>query len=106
MLTQLVDNYPLSAILANLGNTADQVAETIKVHGTQGVRNTVRFLNPLIRYLQTQTHHHTFSMDLILGDRLRIRLDDGTWEEALLPEPVLQFLEAFNRGVYAELVLP
>ena len=105
MLITKVTDSPLFTLLANLGSTADEVAATIKAHGIQGIRNTVRFLNPLIRYLQTQMQLNPLTMDLILGDRLRMRHDNGTQEETPIPQAVLQFLDAFNQGVYPELVI-
>jgi len=40
-----------SNVLANLGASADDVAAKLRARGIQGVRNTGRFLNPIVRYL-------------------------------------------------------
>ena len=39
----------LARILKELGNTADEVAAALQAKGIKGVRNTARFLNPLVR---------------------------------------------------------
>jgi hypothetical protein len=72
--------------LDQLGNTADEVAMTLKAKGIQGVPHTVRFLNPIVRYLQAEIVE-TRAMDVILGDRLRIGLPNDRQEEPPLPKP-------------------
>jgi hypothetical protein len=42
----------LRSTLDRMGGTADEVAATLRVKGVQGVRNTVRLLNPVVRYVQ------------------------------------------------------
>ena len=37
-------------MLVDLGNTPDEVADTLRASGITGVRNTVRFLNPIVRF--------------------------------------------------------
>jgi hypothetical protein len=96
----------LCALLEQLGTTADEVAATFKAQGILGVRNTARFLNPLNRYLQTQIRQSGLSLDVMQVQRVRLVFRDGQTEEAILPEPVLQFLQAFNAGAYPELQLP
>jgi hypothetical protein len=96
----------LAALLAQLGSTADEVAATFKAHGILGVRNTARFLNPLNRYLLKQISQAGLNLDVMQMDRVRLVFENGQTEEAILPEPVLQFLEAFNQGAYPELQLP
>lgn len=88
-----------------LGATADEVAVSLTTLGIKGVRNSVRFLNPIVRYAQTQ-FSKTHELDVMKGNKLRIVLPDGTEQEEPLPKAVLNFLAAFNRGAYPELELP
>ena len=77
----------------------------MKANGVQGVRNTVRFLHPLVRYLQSQLRVDA-SLDLMQRDRLRLTFGNGREEEAILPEAARQFMDGFDRGAYPELELP
>ncbi len=88
-----------------LGSTRDEVAQTLRARRIQGVRNTVRFLNPLVRYAAT-LFPDAKSIDLILGDRLRIEFANHTSQLIPVPAPVLEFLEVFHRGGYPDLELP
>jgi hypothetical protein len=88
-------------LLQQLGITADEVAAALKNQGIQGVRNTVRMLNPIVRFARTQVPD-SLDMDLIKGDVLRI-IFHGKTEEVPLPSAVRDFLDAFNRGAYPEL---
>ena len=92
-------------MLDELGGSADEVAATLRGLGIQGVRNTVRFLNPIVRYANTKVTS-AYGIDLILVDRLRIVFADGRVEVVGVPEAVLRFLESFHRGLYPELEMP
>lgn len=96
----------LTDLLTQLGTTADEVATNLKAHGIQGSRNTARFLNPLVRYLETQIRPDCLSLDVMQRDRVRLVFGDGRQEEAIIPEPCLAFLQAFNQGGYPEMQLP
>jgi hypothetical protein len=85
-----------------LGTTPDQVAESLRTRGIRGVRNTARFLNPIVRFAHTCAIN-AYSIDLIQADRLRIVFADGRTDELPVPEPVLQFLDNFHRGLYPDL---
>lgn len=93
-------------LLEQLGTTPDEVAATLKRHGVQGVRNTVRTLNPIVRFVQNQIQVDPISADVMQGDKIRLIYGYGQKEEALLPAAVRQFMDAFNRGDYPELFLP
>ena len=54
----------LHRILCELGDSADQVAETLKAQGILGVRNTVRMLNPIVRFVQGSLLISNIGMDL------------------------------------------
>jgi hypothetical protein len=88
-----------------LGTTPGMVADALRARGIQGVRNTVRFLNPIVRYAHSLLTD-VYGIDLIQGDRLRIEFANGTTNEVAVPEPVLQFLEQFHRGQYPDLEMP
>ena len=92
-------------MLDELGNTPDEVATALRRLGIKGVRNTVRILNPIVRYA---TAHLTgaYGIDLIRGDRLRIIFADGREDEIAVPEAVLRFLDNFHRGQYPDLEMP
>ena len=89
-------------MLDALGRTPDEVADALRAHGITGVRNTVRILNPIVRYVTTHTPD-VRAIDLILGDRLRTVFASGEVTEVAVPEAVLQFLDLFHRGAYPDL---
>jgi hypothetical protein len=93
---------PAAAMFQQLGDTPEQVASALKNKGIQGVRNTVRMLNPIVRYAQTQVAE-SLDMDVIKGDMLRMTFHDGRMEEIPIPPAVIEFLDAFNRGAYPDL---
>jgi hypothetical protein len=92
-------------MLEELGKTPDEVADSLRARGIKGVRNTVRILNPIVRYALTRTPDAR-EIDLILGDRLRTVFAQGKTTEVAVPKPVLQFLEAFHRGQFSDLEMP
>ena len=92
-------------MLDELGTTPDEVADALRAHGIKGVRNTVRILNPIVRYATAQTRE-VRSIDLIQVDRLRIVFASGEVTEVPVPEAVLRFLAMFHRGAYPDLELP
>jgi hypothetical protein len=93
-----------ATVLAQLGDTADAVAHALKAKDIQGVRHTVRFLNLLVRYLQSEITG-TYDMNLIKGDQLSITLRDGRHFDVLLPSAAKDFLAAFNNGARADMEL-
>lgn len=92
-------------MLDALGRTPDEVADALRTCGIRGVRNTVRILNPIVRYVTAQ-NPNARSVDLILVDRLRIVFASGEALEVPVPEAVLRFLEMFHRGEYPDLEMP
>ncbi len=92
-------------MLDELGSTPDEVAAALRRLGIKGVRNTVRFLNPIVRYATTRVTG-AYGIDLIRGDRLRILFADGREDEIAVPEAVLAFLDNFHRGQYPDLEMP
>ena len=90
-------------MLQSLGKTADEVASTLRSKGIQGVPNTIRHLNPIVRYAQGQTECPCAMH--IVDNTLSIRFADGREKEETIPQAVKEFLEAFNRGQYRDLLL-
>src|ERR1700694_450936 len=94
-LTMGSSSHPVARMLHDLGNTADDVAAVLKAQKIQGVRNTVRMLNPIVRYIGSLVSE-TRDIDLIEAGTLRITLRNGSIERVTLPEAVREFLDAFN----------
>jgi len=92
-------------MLEELGRTPDEVADALRARGIKGVRNTVRILNPVVRYALARIPDAR-AVDLILGDRLRTVFATGHVKELMVPDSVLQFLEAFHRGQYPDMEMP
>src|SRR5947209_6021158 len=96
----------LGSILQRLGNAADEIAVSLRAAGIKGSRNTARFLNPLVRYCQTYLHVDHYALDVMQRGVMRISLPDEAPVNVPLPMPVVEFLDAFNRGLYPDLELP
>src|SRR4051794_31950272 len=97
--------HGVGPMFEDLGHTPDDVAETLRARGIKGVRNTVRFLNPIVRYAHTRVSG-VYGIDLIQGDKLRIEFANSEVLEVAVPGPVLSFLEGFHQGRYPELEMP
>jgi hypothetical protein len=95
----------VAKVLQGLGQTADEVAVALKVAGIQGTRNTVRRLNPIVRYVETQVAD-AWNLNIITGDTLSMNFRDGGKGKVALSVAIKQFLDAFNHGAYSELELP
>jgi hypothetical protein len=95
----------LTAILALLGQTPNEVAANFQAHGIQDIRNTVRFYKLIVCYLQAAIGLQALTVDVIQGDRARIVWDEGSQDEVMLSAPVLLFLQAFHQGAGPELCL-
>jgi hypothetical protein len=100
----------LEQALLQLGNTAEIVAATLKGMNISGVRNTVRYLNPVVRFVQQRLRIDDYRLDLLHGDgipyTLRMTVPNGGKDEVVLPDAVKQFLDGFNLGAYPDLELP
>src|SRR5437764_7813235 len=96
----------VAKLLAELGHTPDDVAASLRVASVQGIRNAARYLNPIVRWVIGRTQTKPFNVDVMQGDRLRIRLPDGGEVEVALPGAVLRFLAAFDQGQYPDLEMP
>jgi hypothetical protein len=101
-----MDQSQMAKLLEGLGTTADEVAANLKAHGVQGVRNAARTLNIIVRHVQGRIRVDAWSLDMMKPGKLRLTYGDGRTEEAVIPDPVRLFLDAFNRGQHPELELP
>ena len=95
----------VARLLQDLGKTPAEVASALKVKGIQGVRNTVRALNPIVRFVEPQAAD-IWNLNIVQGNTLSMSFRDGRKRTVTLPEAVKQFLGAFNHGAYPELELP
>lgn len=93
-------------LLEQLGDTPEAVARSLHVLGIQGVRNTVRFLNPIIRYLQSHISDEGVELDLIHGTAVTAKTRDRLTKAIPVPEPVKKFLDAFHSGEYPSCEMP
>src|SRR5258708_4067179 len=104
-----MDESPiLNQVLLQLGADADAVAATLRAKGIKGVRNTVRNLNPIVRFAQSQLRLDDYLLDVTHGDKmptyiLHMAMPDGTEERAAFPDAVRGFLDDFNKGAYPDL---
>lgn len=89
-------------ILEGLGKTADEVAAALRNLHVHGVRNTLRFLNPVVRTVQVELNDRASRMD-VTGGVLHVVHNDGTSEAVPLSPAVLAFLAAFDGGAYPDL---
>src|SRR5438093_7918356 len=95
----------VAKLLQDLGQTPTEVASALKDKGFQGVRHTVRTLNPIVRYVESQIAD-AWNINIVQGNTLSMNFRDGRKATVALPRAVQQFLESFNRGTYPELELP
>jgi hypothetical protein len=95
----------MTIMLDDLGKTPDAIAASLRQRGIKGIRNTVRFLNPIVRYAYSVAPG-AYGIDLIQGDHLRIEFAGGERIEVPVPQAVLDFLDLFHRGKYPDLEMP
>jgi hypothetical protein len=101
----MASSHPVARMLQDLGNTADDVAAVLRARKIQGVRNTVRMLNPIVRYIGGLVSE-TRDIDLIEAGTLRLTFRNGVIERVALPGAVRAFLDAFNASAYPDIELP
>ena len=92
-------------LLGRMGTIPDDVAATLRTANVQGIRHTVRFLNPIIRYAQVGLRLDSLDPDMMTGVSVRLR-HGGNSHEVPCPAVVQDFLHAFNTGTYPDLELP
>jgi hypothetical protein len=91
----------ITELLARMGDTAEQVAQTLRSAGVRGLRGNTSFLNPIVRYLNWSIEIGG-RLEVVEGTALRLQLS-GEVREAPLPPAVQAFLTAFHRGDFPHL---
>lgn len=94
----------LHKVLEQMGRSGAAVASTLRASHVLGVRNAVRVLNPIVRYVQNTMRLDNLDADVMTGKTFRVHGNKG--QEVVLPQVILDFLDDFNRGAYPELELP
>ena len=88
--------------LAALGDTPDQVADTMRTSGVRGLRDSPSIRNPIVRYLN-RTLNIGGRLEVTAGGTALHLLLGGKVSELALPIPVQVFLDGFHRGLYPDL---
>lgn len=97
----------ISLTLERMGGSPEEVAAAVRASGVQGVRNAVRVLNPVVRYVQNILRQDNLDLDVMTGSTMRINSGNVVGQRGVaLPKAVSRFLDAFNRGGYPDLELP
>ena len=94
----------LRRVLEQMGKSGTGVASTLRATNVLGVRNAVRVLNPIVRYVQITTRFDNLDADVMTGKTFRVHENSG--QEVVLLQAIQDFLDDFNRGAYPELELP
>jgi hypothetical protein len=94
-----------ATLLDNLGHDADAVANTLRSQDIRGIRNAVRQLNPVCRYIQ-KCAVGIAQVTIRSRELLILTFTDERRQEVQLPKAVKEFLTAFDQGAYPDLVLP
>src|SRR5262249_16739168 len=99
--------YPNGAgrLLDDLGPDADAVADALRSQEVRGIRNAVRQLNPICRYIQKNAVG-IIQATIQSRELLILTFSDEHRQEGQLPAAVKDFLAAFDRGAYPDLILP
>jgi len=92
-------------LLDDLGQDADAVADTLRSQEIKGIRNAVRQLNPICRYIRKNAVGIT-QATIRSKELLVLTFSDERRQEVQLPAPVRDFLAAFDQGAYPDLTLP
>lgn len=101
----------LSAVLAGLGESADQVAATLRTAKIKGVRRSPTSC-PVARYVKAKAYEHTPTTHVIVNVGAHVYVDPASPDdnqphlEVAIPEPVTAFIGDFDDGLpaYADLV--
>jgi hypothetical protein len=94
-------------LLADMGQTASEVADVLRARGCRGNRHGY-FPSPVIRYVYRKFDHdslHLAYSRLMRPEKLYLYPPDAGIGEIALPPAVASFLDAFDQGQYPELEL-
>lgn len=95
--------HEIEATLARMGDTPDGVAEVVRTARVIGRRESGSFENPLVRYLN-RTVDIGGRMEVGSSGKVLLLYREGTAMSFPLPPAVREFLAAFHRGDYPDLV--
>lgn len=97
--------HPVTALLTQLGTTADQVADRLRTLEITGRRNSSDDC-PIARWLRRS--NTAFIGIEVSPEEIALLIDTGdadeTYEYPIPPEPVADFITSFDAGVYPDLV--
>src|SRR5580765_6816004 len=85
-----------------LGKTPEEIHQTLKALRIGGARNTVRILNPIVRFGYSKLPG-MLNLNVMTGHSMRMTYPNGQQKELPLPQAVVEFLVAFNKGDYPDL---
>lgn len=92
----------IGRLLAELGDTADKVADALRAKGIKGRRVSARSC-PVTTYLKARRP----ALDTLTTTQGWVRFrdpDSPTWPTIPTTEPVREFVRRFDQGVYLDLV--
>jgi hypothetical protein len=98
MLNILEMRLKLESALTALGTSPDKCAEQLKFRGITGVPNASGFC-PVANYLKKELDSQVFINGGVVAFGTNINDIDDYW----LPQPVSEFIAAFDSGKYPEL---
>lgn len=95
----------IARLLDELGSTPDEVAHHLLDDNIRGVRNAVRSLNPIVRFVQVRLCDDALQIDIVDNETLRLAGHRKSKCGLALPTAVQKFLVAFGSGSYQEIEL-
>lgn len=95
----------IARLLDELGSTPDEVAQHLRDEEIRGVRNAIRSLNPIVRFVQVRLCDDALQIDIVDSETLRLAGDRKSKRGLALPTAVQKFLIAFGSGSYPEIEL-
>lgn len=84
--------------LKSLPQDAESIAAFLEAQGVRGQRLTLG-TGPLACWLQRECG----TLNVLIGPQVVVWALDGVVQRTLLPEPVLDFLDHWDRGAYPQL---
>lgn len=95
-----IEEKQVGSLLNVLGNTADEVADSLRLRGIKGYKGDACQC-PVANYLIAELG--TYPGDLVTYDIVSYSTPDDSGFSFRTPEPVFQFILRFDTGVYPDL---
>ena len=92
----------ITIALRELGQTADEVAASLRAEGCIGIRNDV-VLSPVAKYINCAVPQ--ILVPIVSTNHITVITHERTTVEVPLPQAVVEFLAAFNDGAYDDLAV-